>query len=195
MSIRRTLTGRGGIATAVVMAGLLLAVSGCGGGDDGNNEGKEPTASDQGDDDKKEGGTSGRTDDEVLAEVRGSDNITLTITSAAREEGGFVTVSGKVANGGSKPWVAPGWQGDEAELSKNSASMAGAKLVDKAGKKRYYILRDTEGRCLCTKFSVGVSPGGSKTWYAQFPAPPESTKKVDFQVGDMPSASVDLSGE
>ncbi|WP_347178635.1 hypothetical protein [Streptomyces iconiensis] len=183
------------MATVAVTAGLLLTVSGCGGGDDGKDDGKKPAASDQGDGDQKVNEKPSGTDGEVLAEVRGSDSITLTITSAVREEGGFVTVSGKVANGGSKPWVAPGWQGDEAELSKNSASLAGAKLVDKAGKKRYYILRDTEGRCLCTKFSVGVSPGNSKTWYAQFPAPPESTKKVDFQVGDMPSASVELSGE
>lgn len=59
--------------------------------------------------------------------------------------------------------------------------------MDKAGKKKYLILRDTQGRCLCTKFEGGgVDAGQSADWYAQFPAPPEGTTKVDFQVGDMP---------
>jgi hypothetical protein len=71
--------------------------------------------------------------------------------------------------------------------------MAGAKLVDKQGRKRYYILRDTEGRCLCTKFTLGVEGGKTADWYAQFPAPPEGHDEVDFQIADMPPATITIS--
>ena len=93
--------------------------------------------------------------------------------------------------------AAPGWLQIGAvtrpSCAKNGGSVAGASLVDQAGKKKYLILRDTEGRCLCTRFARGSKPGESADWFAQFPAPPEGTTKVSFQVGSMPPASIELS--
>jgi hypothetical protein len=72
--------------------------------------------------------------------------------------------------------------------------MAGASLTDSKGKKKYLVLRDTQGRCLCTKFDGGgVDAGKSADWFAQFPAPPADTTAVDFQVGSMPPASIEIS--
>ncbi|MEV5283132.1 hypothetical protein [Streptomyces sp. NPDC052811] len=47
-----------------------------------------------------------------------------------------------------------------------------------------FRLRDTDGRCLCTKFS-GLGAGKNSTFFAQFPAPPANTTEVDFQVPHM----------
>ncbi|GAB2802696.1 hypothetical protein [Streptomyces daliensis] len=198
MTIRRTMKHRRGMTAVAITTGLVLAVAGCGGGDDGKDEADaSPGSSENGGGDggdKGGGGDAGSDGDEVLAEVKGSDDITLTFNSAKREEGGFVTITGTVANGGSGLWLSPSWSGDEEELAaKNASSMAGAKLVDKVGKKRYYILRDTEGRCLCTVFQGGIKGGESKTWYAQFPAPPEDNNKIDFQIADMPPATLQIS--
>ncbi|WP_313905040.1 MULTISPECIES: hypothetical protein [unclassified Streptomyces] len=125
--------------------------------------------------------------------MKGGD-ITLTVTSAVRDQGGYVTVSGKVTNGGGQFWIASNWRGDERELSGNGASLAGASLIDSKGKKKYLVLRDTQGRCLCTKFDGGgVEAGRSADWFAQFPAPPADTTNVDFQVGSMPPASIQIS--
>ncbi|WP_369206825.1 hypothetical protein [Streptomyces sp. PU-14G] len=194
MNLRRTTGLRRSLTAVALSAGLMLAGAGCGGGGDGGDDAKEPRPS------RTEGsggdGGGGTGDGEPLAEVRGGDDITLTIDAARRETGGFVTVTGKVTNGGGKVWVAPGWEGKESELAlRNKLSVAGAKLVDKKGKKRYLVLRDTEGRCLCTSFGQPIQAGKSKTWYAQFPAPPEGNDKVEFQIADMPPAGVTLGGE
>ncbi len=190
MSTRRT-KARTATTAAAIATGLVLSLSGCGG--DGESPAPETSNSQAvpqpGGDDG--GAPSGQDPNQVLAEVTNND-ITLRITSAAREKGGFVTVRGTVTNSGSDVWVAPGWQGDEAELADNQASMAGAKLVDKEGRKRYYILRDTDGRCLCTKFTLGVNGGETTDWYAQFPAPPKGNDEVDFQIADMPPATITL---
>ncbi|MEU5836449.1 hypothetical protein ABZ820_22645 [Streptomyces diacarni] len=196
MNLRRTTGLRRGLTAVALSAGLVLAAAGCGGGGDGGDDTKEPrpspTEEDGGGGDRPGGTGNG----EPLAEVRGGDDITLTIASARRESGGFVTVTGKVTNGGGKVWVAPGWEGEESEVAlRNKLSVAGAKLVDKKGKKRYLVLRDTEGRCLCTSFGQPIQAGKSKTWYAQFPAPPEGNDKVEFQIADMPPAGVTLGGE
>jgi hypothetical protein len=38
-----------------------------------------------------------------------------------------------------------------------------------------------------------VDAGESADWFAQFPAPPAGTSAVDFQVGSMPPASIEIS--
>jgi hypothetical protein len=193
MDIRHTMTGRRALSAVAITTGLLLTVVGCGsGGDD------KPGASSSSAESTAKGGgqskqSSAQAADNVLAEVKSGD-ITLTVTSAERDQGGFVTVSGTVTNNGGQFWIASNWRGDERELSRNGASLAGASLVDSKGKKKYLVLRDTQGRCLCTKFDGGgVNAGQSADWFAQFPAPPEGTADVDFQVGAMPPASIQIS--
>lgn len=198
MSIRHTIKARRAMTAVAITTGLVLTVAGCGGGGDdepkseGSSSSSKP-AKDSGDEGDKDD-PQAPDEEAVLAEVRGDDGVTLTVTSADRDEGGFLTVSGQIKNGGGKFWIADNWRGDERELRKNGASMAGSALVDQEGKKKYLVLRDTEGRCLCTKFEGGgVDAGQTAEWYAQFPAPPEGSNKVDFQVGAMPPASIELS--
>ncbi|MER6351564.1 hypothetical protein ABT186_06860 [Streptomyces sp. NPDC001634] len=195
MFLRRTMKGRRALSAVAITTGLLLTVAGCGGGGGGG----KPSATNSSAKSTAGAGGSGSQQssappaDKVLVEVKSGD-ITLSVTSAVRDQGGFVTVSGTVTNNGGQFWIASNWRGDERELSRNGASLAGAALIDSTGKKKYLVLRDTQGRCLCTKFDGGgVAAGKSADWFAQFPAPPEGTTKVDFQVGSMPPAPINLS--
>ncbi|NBM17328.1 hypothetical protein GUY61_17230 [Streptomyces sp. GC420] len=195
MSVRHTLKARRALTAVAITTGLALAVAGCGGEDDDKPEAASSSspATDGGKNKEDESSPEAPVQDQVLAEVTGGEGVTLTIRSAVRDAGGFLTVTGKVKNGGSGRWVATEWRGDEKELQRNAASMAGAAVVDKSGKKKYLVLRDTEGRCLCATFTP-FKAGEEKTWYAQFPAPPESTTSVDFTIADMPPATIEISG-
>ncbi|KAB1987861.1 hypothetical protein [Streptomyces triticiradicis] len=195
MELRHTMKGRRAMAAVAISTGLLLTVSGCGGGDGGDKPKATSSSSqsDKGDDDGAKQASPTASQDQVLAEVKGENGITLTVTSAKRDQGGFVTVEGTVTNNTDNVWIAASWRGDERELSRNGASIAGASLIDQKGKKKYLILRDTSGRCLCTQFTGGVSQGQTTQWFAQFPAPPAGTSAVDFQVGSMPPASIEIS--
>ncbi|MET7701845.1 hypothetical protein [Streptomyces sp. NPDC005485] len=194
MDLRCTTKGRRALSTVAITTALLFAVAGCGGGGDDKSD-KGPSSSTPSAGSSSTGGKASKTPDtsEVLAEVKGENGITLSISSAKRDEGGFVTVEGTVTNGTDGALAMGNWRGDERELAKNGGSMAGASLVDQKGKKKYLVLRDTSGRCLCTQFTGGVGAGASTQWFAQFPAPPEGTTKLDFQVGSMPPASIELS--
>lgn len=194
MDFRHTMKGRRALSAVAITAGLLLTVAGCGGGGDGDSgkgTSSPSTAKTSSDGGKSE--SKAPESDSVLAEVKGENGLTLAVTSAKRDEGGFVTVEGTVTNNTDNTWIAANWRGDERELSKNGASIAGASLIDQNGKKKYLILRDTSGRCLCTQFTGGVRQGATAQWFAQFPAPPADTTKVDFQVGAMPPASIEIS--
>ncbi|GAA2954448.1 hypothetical protein [Streptomyces enissocaesilis] len=197
MSMRHTMKARRALVAVAITTGLALTVSGCGGGEkEKPDAASSSTSTDKGTEGEgkpKEEAPQAPPENTVLAEVKGGDNITLIVNSAVRDEGGFLTVGGVVQNGKGGFWNPATWRGDEQELSDNAASMAGASLVDRVGKKKYLILRDTEGRCLCTKFTGGFRKDEEKTWYAQFPAPPASTTKVDFQIADMPPATIEIS--
>ncbi|MEU8351500.1 hypothetical protein AB0C60_19085, partial [Streptomyces sp. NPDC048845] len=108
--------------------------------------------------------------------------------------GGFVTVNGVVKNSGDKAYFdTPQWRGNEQEIVSNGYSLGGAALVDQQGKKRYYVLRDTEGRCLCTTGITKVEPGEEVAIFAQFPAPPEGTEQVEFTLPTFDAATVEIS--
>ncbi|MGW6155639.1 hypothetical protein ACWFRM_21220 [Streptomyces sp. NPDC055144] len=185
MNVRHTLSA------VAITTGLVLTVAGCGGGDDKGSENPKPSSSSSKSSgrDAKE---SAPAESKSLAEVK-SNGITVTVNSVTRDQGGFLNITGTVTNGGSGIWVASEWKSDETELQVNGGSLAGASVVDQAGKKKYLVLRDTQGRCLCTKFEGGINQGQTVDWFAQFPAPPEGTTKVQLQVPTMPPAPVEIS--
>ncbi len=177
----------------VMAASVAFTVASCGGEEgDGKRNGSPKASSSQ--DKEPAGETSEKPEsEEILAQVKGADGIVVTINSAARDSGGFITVNGQVENTGDKIFVAGEWRGQETELLKNGASTAGAVLIDKQGKKKYFVLRDTDGGCLCTT-GLTVKAGQKVPIFAQFPAPPEDVTEVDFQLPTMPPATIAISG-
>ncbi|MGW8761746.1 hypothetical protein ACWGN5_04500 [Streptomyces sp. NPDC055815] len=131
---------------------------------------------------------------ETLAVAKGQDGFELTITSAARDAGGFLTLKGTLKNTSDKGRAVPdNVRGDETEVLKHGTSLGGATLVDGVGKKRYYVLRDTDGRPLTTTGLGIVSAGKSVDVFMQFPAPPASTTEVSFQLPTFEPATLKLS--
>ncbi|WFB07657.1 hypothetical protein LRS74_11785 [Streptomyces sp. LX-29] len=199
MSMRRTTRPHGGVFAVGVVAALALTLAGCGGdggggGDDGGSggDGKRATTR-KPSDSVQRAGESGREPTESIGELKGPGGVTVTLTSAKRDGGGFLTVEGTVTNRGTKPFHAYAWRSKEIEL-RSQSSVSGASLVDPAGKKRYLILRDTDGECLCTTGLSNIRPDESRPFYAQFPAPPDDVSTVDFQLPTMPSVSIEISG-
>lgn len=197
MSMRHTTKARRGAATAVLAAVLTLTAAGCGGGDEASDgpgaaasRGKEGK---QGREDASDGADGSSPKAGAIGEMKGPDGVVITLTSARRDNGGFVTVDGTLTNRGQKPFNAIHWLSKETEM-KSRSSLSGASLVDGSSKKRYLVLRDTDGECLCSTGLTNIKPRESRPVFAQFPAPPESVKAVDFQLPTMPSVHVRISG-
>ncbi|MFF8941163.1 hypothetical protein ACF1A5_02570 [Streptomyces sp. NPDC014864] len=190
MSIRCTAKARRGLVALTVAAGLALGAVGCG---DGGEKPNTPASASK-DDASKPSAQEGQSD-QPLAELRGQDGLLLQITSADRDSGGFVTVNGDLKNDGAKSVVVPPqMSGDETEIVKHGPSLGGATLVDSKGKKRYYVLRDTEGRPLTTTSLGTIEAGRSLPVFMQFPAPPANTTEVSFQLPTFSSATIQISG-
>ena len=178
MSVRFTAKARRGMVALTVATGLALGVAGCGGG--GSDDKKpEKSASASKDDGSKPSAQEGTSQDPL----------------AARDSGGFVTVNANFKNDGSETVVVPSnLSGNETEIIKNGSSLGGATLVDSKGKKRYYVLRDTDGRPLTTTGLPTLKAGETVPVFMQFPSPPTSTTEVGLQLPGFPTATITISG-
>ncbi|WP_405806388.1 hypothetical protein OG729_14435 [Streptomyces sp. NBC_00210] len=184
-------------AAALLSAALTFSLTACG-GDDGEDKGKEPASSssapDKSEDGKSDNATA-PTSGDPIANVKGDGGLELAVYSAKRDDGGFLTVDGQFKNPGSEGYTVPvSWNGLEQSVAATGNSFAGMTLVDSKGRKRYYVLRDTDNRPLTTyAYNSYIKPGQTLTFFAQFPAPPTSTTKVALQLPGFPSTTIELS--
>ncbi|MGW1226928.1 hypothetical protein [Streptomyces sp. NPDC002530] len=189
----KTLRRAGGVA--VLAATLALSMTAC-----GSDDGKKPKdvasqasnpASDKGDG----GGETVPDTSTVMVTSKNDAGIEMAINSAKRDSGGFLTVSGQLKNTTGKNYTVPiGWNGKEVAVALKDRSLADMTLVDSVGKKRYYVLRDTDNRPLTTTgFDAFLAAGKTITFFAQFPAPPTSTTKVELLFHGFAPAPIEIS--
>ncbi|MEU6119546.1 hypothetical protein ABZ840_34050 [Streptomyces sp. NPDC047117] len=201
MSIWQITRARRTVAAASLAAALALTLSSC--GEDGNRSANtaagQGTEGGKGEDRAKEPEQAEQPeqpdDSRVIATLQGADGISLDVTSATRDSGGFVTVNGVIKNSSDSEYFGTDfWTGPELALQKGAGggSLGGASLIDKAEKKRYYTLRDTEDRPLTTLGLSSIKPRSENRVFMQFPAPPKSTTEVDLQIPTFQSASLAL---
>ncbi|WP_232542763.1 hypothetical protein [Streptomyces sp. QHH-9511] len=181
------------MAAVALAAGLALAVTGCGAEEKPAKD--KPVArssTPDGDDNNKE--TQTQEPAEVLAVLKGQNGLEFTIHEAKRDAGGFLTVSGTLKNtSDAAVTITSQVSGDETEILKHGSSFGGATLVDSVGKKRYYVLRDTDGRPLTTTGLSSLGKGRSTNVFMQFPAPPAGTTEVTFQLPTFRPGTIKLS--
>lgn len=193
MSIWFTKKAQRGMVALTIAAGLALGVTGCG-GSEGDEKGTATTASAS----KGNGSAPSAQEEQAnapIAELRGSDGLILQVTSAERDAGGFVTVNAILKNDGAKSITVPAaLSGNETEIVRNGRSLGGATLVDSKSKKRYYVLRDTDGRPLTTTGFSAIKSGESLSVFMQFPAPPTDASEVTFQLPTFASGTIQISG-
>ncbi|MFI9030589.1 hypothetical protein [Streptomyces sp. NPDC053560] len=201
MSMWQITRARRMVAAASLAAALALTLSSC--GEDGNRSANtaagQGTEGGKGEDRAKEPEQAEQPeqpdDSRVIATLKGADGISLDVTSATRDSGGFVTVNGVIKNSSDSEYFGTDfWTGPELALQKGAGggSLGGASLIDKAEKKRYYTLRDTEDRPLTTLGLSSIKPRSENRVFMQFPAPPKSTTEVDLQIPTFQSASLAL---
>ncbi|MFE2063537.1 hypothetical protein ACFXDH_14190 [Streptomyces sp. NPDC059467] len=195
MSIRFTAKARKGTVALAVAVGLALGAAGCGGGGDGGGDKKPGSSASASSSTGSQASAQEGKSETPLAELSGPSGLLLQVTSAVRDSGGFLTVNANMKNDGSQTVVVPvALRGDETEIVKHGTSLGGATLVDSKGKKRYYVLRDTDGRPLTTTDLNQIQAGQTIPVFMQFPAPPADTTEVTLQLPTFSSGTIKISG-
>ncbi len=117
----------------------------------------------------------------MLAEARVDDPpLTVQLVAVERLAGEAVTVTFALVNRDQSRPAAAGHAFAAAEA--DAESMADTYLLDEAGRKKYFVLRDGQGRPSCTTPIGPIPPGERRTVWVRFPAPPLDVKAITVQV-------------
>jgi hypothetical protein len=72
--------------------------------------------------------------------------------------------------------------GDPQNSIKDFGSIGGVTLVDGANKKKYFVVRDTENTCLCSRELKDIPAKSRANVWAKFPAPPDDVQKISIVI-------------
>lgn len=108
------------------------------------------------------------------AEVPG---IRVELTQLQRASGGTLNMRFRLVNDSTESrslsnWLDPeGWR-----------TVAGVHLVDPINKRKYFVIRDSENKCVCSREIQDVEPGQHALFWAKFPAPPPEVSHLSVIV-------------
>jgi hypothetical protein len=71
---------------------------------------------------------------------------------------------------------------DSAHDSADYNSVGGVQLIDPVGKKKYFVARDAEGACVCSRGLPAVPEGGTINAWAKFPGAPDDVQKISVVI-------------
>jgi len=116
--------------------------------------------------------------------------LSVAILSLARSSGDTVTMAFRATNTGKESLNIGSSFIDPAIFNPNTASDAGGvALIDAPNNKKYLVLLDSAKNCICSKQlgSTSVDAGQSTVLFAEFPAPPATTKTVQVTFPHFPT--------
>jgi hypothetical protein len=104
------------------------------------------------------------------------------ITELKRSSDNTVTLKFVMVNDSDKA-IGFGYDfGDSANQIKDISSIGGVTLVDSNGKKKYFVVRDTEDNCVCSRRIADIAPKSRGNLWAKFPAPPDDVLKISVVI-------------
>jgi hypothetical protein len=114
----------------------------------------------------------------AAAEISGEGQVPgskVVVREVKRDAGGTVTLRFQLVNDG------------EANVKTYDVlgtyfSLDNVSLVDTADKKKYLVVKDSAGKCLCSELKDDVVPGSRFNLWAKFPAPPAEVQKITVVV-------------
>jgi hypothetical protein len=106
----------------------------------------------------------------------------IDVTEFKRSSGNTISLKFVLANNGSEKFGMWGHKLGDHENRTDYKAVGGIHLVDAANKKKYFVVRDSEGNCVCSREVADVPPGGKANLWAKFPAPPPDVQKITIEI-------------
>lgn len=106
----------------------------------------------------------------------------IDVTEFKRTSGNTISMRFVLTNNGSQKFGMWGHKLGDKDNRTDYKAVGGIHLVDAANKKKYFVVRDSEGNCLCSREVADIEPGGKANLWAKFPAPPSDVQKITIEI-------------
>lgn len=104
------------------------------------------------------------------------------VTELKRASDNTVTLKFALVNDGSDRHSISYDYGDGQQGATDYATIGGVTLVDGANKKKYFVVRDSENNCLCSRGLKDIPATSRANLWAKFPAPPDDVQKISIVI-------------
>ena len=110
--------------------------------------------------------------------------FSIVIQDLKRDQANSVTLRFQMINNSDKSVCLGGKFKDPASKSVGGGNdLGGVHLIDNVNKKKYLVVRDTSGKCVCAEIR-NLGKGEKASLWAKFAAPPENVDKITVVVPD-----------
>ena len=75
---------------------------------------------------------------------------------------------------------------DFGEGGNEFGDIGGIHLIDAANEKKYFVVRDAAGVCVCSRDIANIAAGSQSVLWAKFPAPPDDVQKITVEIPHFP---------
>jgi hypothetical protein len=107
--------------------------------------------------------------------------LSIVIQDLKRDPANSVTLRFQMINASDKSIGLGGKFKDPASKVAGGNEISGVHLIDNVNKKKYLVVRDTEGKCACAEIR-SIEKGARANLWAKFAAPPEAVDKITVVV-------------
>ena len=109
--------------------------------------------------------------------------IRVEVQELKRTSGDTVTLKFAMINDSDKETGTFGYEyGDPEHSVADVGGVGGVHLIDAAGKKKYFVVRDTENACVCSRKVPSIQSKSRANLFAKFPAPPADVEKISVVI-------------
>ncbi|MEO8033747.1 MAG: hypothetical protein ABI837_04895 [Acidobacteriota bacterium] len=104
--------------------------------------------------------------------------LRVDVTELKRSSGGALSLKFVVHNSSDKAVSYRAHFLGDPSIRNDYSSIGAVHIIDPVGKKKYFVTRDTDEKCVCSTDLDDVKPGSQTNLWAKFPAPPPEVKAV-----------------
>lgn len=104
------------------------------------------------------------------------------VTEFKRTSGGTVSLKFTMINDSAEEASFGYTFGDPAHSIADFGGIGGLHLIDPVGKKKYFVARDSEGKCVCSQKVADIPRGSRANLWAKFPAPPDDVRQISIVI-------------
>jgi hypothetical protein len=108
--------------------------------------------------------------------------VRAVVTEFKRTSGGTVSLKFTMVNDSASPVSFGYTYTDRQHEVTDFGGIGGVHLIDPVGKKKYFVARDSENKCVCSQKVADIPRGGRANLWAKFPAPPEDVKQLTIVI-------------
>lgn len=110
--------------------------------------------------------------------------LRIEVSELKRGSGDTLTLRFNLINDSADKFEPKGWfLGDYKGYQNQDIDSAGLiTLIDTAGKKKYFVVRDTDQNCVCSNPIPSINAKSRAVLWAKFPAPPGDVKKISVVI-------------